>query len=431
MKLRELVNGGEASPALYTDELIFKNEMTRLFSNTWVFLGHISQAANTGDYFTTEIGTESVFVIRDSSGNLKCYYNYCPHRGAKLFTALSGNVKRIVCDYHAYAFSLEGQSKIIPMKDAYTSTQGESTCPNLSLHELAALDIYNGFIFGCQEKPRESLKDWLGDAGLTLDNFVDRSPEGRLEVVGPPLRWVNDCNWKMLMENLYDGAHVGAVHPSIGQSGAKLLKKRKDAGRSIPPLYEMAAGFWQKPEFVRNIGQTILTNGHCYNGGRMSTHAAYSDAGDYVDRMKQAYGEERATEILQWHLQNVGIYPTVHVKPTVQKLRVFKPLSPNKTLCETWVYKLVGAPDEVLERALKFAELLDSPGTLVSTDDHEAFSRAQKGMSSRRTKCISMHRGMGRSSRKDGVIVTEGDSEEAYIAMLDAWLDRMGPENIS
>lgn len=30
--------------------------------------------------------------------------------------------------------------------------------------------------------------------------MIDRSPQGRLEVAGPPLRYMHQCNWKMLVE---------------------------------------------------------------------------------------------------------------------------------------------------------------------------------------------------------------------------------------
>ena len=52
------------------------------------------------------------------------------------------------------------------------------------------------------------------DSLSSLDNMVDRSPEGRLEIAGPPLRYMHKCNWKMLVENQTDTCHPMVAHQS-------------------------------------------------------------------------------------------------------------------------------------------------------------------------------------------------------------------------
>jgi len=77
--------GAKTLPQQYfVSEKIFKEEQTKLFARQWVLVGHQSQIANAGDYFTAQVASESVIVVRDQRASIRGFYNVCRHRGRRL-----------------------------------------------------------------------------------------------------------------------------------------------------------------------------------------------------------------------------------------------------------------------------------------------------------------------------------------------------------
>ena len=70
---------------------------------TWI--GREMDAPKPGNYFTFKIADSLIFVIRDEKKNLRSYANICRHRLARLLKD-KGNVKAIVCPYHAWIYNL-------------------------------------------------------------------------------------------------------------------------------------------------------------------------------------------------------------------------------------------------------------------------------------------------------------------------------------
>lgn len=426
-----LVGDAKVDKRVYTDQAIFDLEMERIFEQTWVYVAHESQVAKPGDYMTTEIGKQDVILTRDEKSKIHIFYNRCTHRGAKLTIKDSGNVQQFVCNFHAYCFKTDGTLASIPLEDSYEDSGYGRCSPEMNLREVADVESYRGFIFARLRPGKIDLHSWLGDTKKTLDNFVDRAPEAEVEVVGRPYRWINPCNWKMLVENIVDGAHVVGTHPSIGQTGARLAKEYEVKNEAVPAVLQMAKGFWQPAQVIREMGVTVLENGHAYNGGRFSLHSGYSEVGDYVEALKNAYGEQRTDEILLQQRHNTGFYPNMHMKTMIQKIRIFKPVSPSKTLVECWVFRLKGAPDEILQRTLSYAEMLDSPATLVSSDDAEVMMRMQHGLETEAEQWVSMHRGLKRPVEKENdALHCEGDTELAFIHQYNVWKRLMCGETV-
>ena len=102
----------------------------------------------------------------------------------------------------------------------------------------------------------------------------------------------------------------------------------------------------------------------------------------YLGQMVAAYGEQRAHEILGEVRHNTVYFPNIMVKGAVQILRNFIPIAVDKTLVESWVYRLVGAPDKLYERALMYNRFINAPTSIVGHDDLEMYERAQEGLKS-------------------------------------------------
>ena len=68
------------------------------------------------------------------------------------------------------------------------------------------------------------------------------------------------------------------------------------------------------------------------------------------------------------------------IKGPIQLMRLFKPIAANKTLVESWTFRLVDAPDMLLERTLMYNRLINAPTSVVGHDDLEMYERAQEGL---------------------------------------------------
>jgi benzoate/toluate 1,2-dioxygenase alpha subunit len=55
---------------LYTDPQIFEDEMTFIFEQTWIYVGHESEIAHPGDYKTANIGRQPVIVTRGNDNEV-------------------------------------------------------------------------------------------------------------------------------------------------------------------------------------------------------------------------------------------------------------------------------------------------------------------------------------------------------------------------
>ena len=68
----------------YTSAEQVQKEIDVLFRKFPLILGHISQVAEPGDFFTHDATGVPILVTRTQDGALKAYLNVCRHRGARL-----------------------------------------------------------------------------------------------------------------------------------------------------------------------------------------------------------------------------------------------------------------------------------------------------------------------------------------------------------
>src|SRR5260370_34449358 len=89
------------------------------------------------------------------------------------------------------------------------------------------------------------------------------------------------------------------------------------------------------------------------------------------------------------------------VKGLIQLRRVFKPIAADKTLVESWTFRLVDAPDMLLERTLTYNRLINAPTSVVGHDDLEMYERAQEGLRVDANQWINVQRLYDPSERHD------------------------------
>src|SRR5580704_7843871 len=108
--------------------------------------------------------------------------------------------------------------------------------------------------------------------------------------------------------------------------------------------------------------------------------------------MEQAYGSERARAIVGEVRHNTVYYPSLTIKGAIQAIRVARPLAVNKTLIESWTFRLVGAPDPLLQRTLLYSRLINAPTSVVGHDDQHCYNAIQEGLANDGNEWVSLHR---------------------------------------
>ena len=417
-----LVREREIHKDCYIDPEVFALEMEHLFANTWVYVGHASQVPKPGDYFTTTVGDQPVVMVRHTDDTVRVLYNRCAHKGVQVAPEGCGNTGRFFrCPYHAWSYKTDGSLLAIPLKRGYDDAGFDECEARQGMRAVGAVQVYRDFVF-CRLAPEGiAFDEFFGESLSTLDNMVDRSPEGRLEVAGGVLRYLHRCNWKMLVDNQTDTCHPMVAHESSAGTAVKVWKAAPE-GTPKPMAVELFAPFVSGYEFFEKRGIRVWANGHGHTGVADSIHAAYSPVAGYWDRMVAAYGEQRAQAILGEVRHNTVYFPNIMVKGPIQTLRVFKPLAADRTLVESWTFRLVGAPDLLLERTLMYNRLINAPTSVVGHDDLEVYERSQRGLLVRAADWVNVARLYDPAERQRANAVTNGTSESQMRSQMRAWV---------
>jgi hypothetical protein len=109
------------------------------------------------------------------------------------------------------------------------------------------------------------------------------------------------------------------------------------------------------------------------------------------------------------------------VKGPVQILRNFIPLAVDKTLVESFVFRLVGAPDKLYERALMYNRFINAPTSIVGHDDLEMYERAQEGLLSNGNIWLDLHRLYEAGEPREATEIVNGTSERQMRNQFYAW----------
>ena len=103
-----LVQDERVHASLYTDPLIFADEMERIFHRGWVFVGHESEIPSAGDFVTRPLGEQPVIMTRTAAGEVAVLLNRCAHRGTLVCPVERGHARVFACPYHGWTYDVDG-----------------------------------------------------------------------------------------------------------------------------------------------------------------------------------------------------------------------------------------------------------------------------------------------------------------------------------
>jgi len=187
----------------YLDDSIYELEKDAIFFSSWIYAGHVSQLANSGDYLTCAIHDQNVFVVRDQSGELRGFYNVCQHRGHELLEG-SGNARAIICPYHAWTYGLDGT---LQGARNTTNVDGFNRC-EFSLKPVR-VEVFCGMVFINLDSDAVSLQEQSGDLEKEIREFcpgVDDLAFAQRDTYDA------SCNWKVMVDNFLECYHCAPAH---------------------------------------------------------------------------------------------------------------------------------------------------------------------------------------------------------------------------
>jgi benzoate/toluate 1,2-dioxygenase subunit alpha len=419
--IERLVEPDRVHRDVYTDPEIFRLEMERLWSRTWIYVGHASQVPNAGDFITLDIAAKPVIMVRHTDGSIRVLMNRCAHKGTKVVSDFSGNTGKVFrCPYHAWTYRTDGSLINIPLKDGYSGTRLEP----MGLQVVKNVETYRGFVFARLAEDGIGFRDYFGESLSSIDFLADRSPEGELELVGGCLRYLHNCNWKMFVENLNDTMHPMIAH--AGSAGiAKKLWEGKPADVAKPMAIEQFVPFVSDYKFFDDMGVRVYPHGHSFSGVNFSIHSAYSTVPEYEAAMKKAYGEERAQKILGTVRHNTVYYPSLTIKGAIQSIRVARPLAADKTVLESYTFRLKGAPEALLQRTITYNRLINSPMSVVGHDDLHCYRAIQEGLAAHGNDWVNLQRNFDATEVDAAEVTANGTSDISMRNQFRAWREFM------
>ncbi|MDZ7810782.1 MAG: SRPBCC family protein [Arhodomonas sp.] len=105
----------------------------------------------------------------------------------------------------------------------------------------------------------------------------------------------------------------------------------------------------------------------------------------------------------------------------MQAIRVARPISANKTLIESWTFRLKGAPEELLQRTQTYSRLINSPFSVVGHDDLHCYEAIQEGLLATGNEWISLHRDFDPAELEESERLDNGTSEISMRNQFRAW----------
>lgn len=407
----------------YADPALFEREMEYVFSRTWVYVGHVSELSQSGDYKATWLGRRPIILSRGRNGEIHAHINACRHRGMAVCRESAGNTSAFRCPYHGWTYGLDGHLLGVTDRKGY---RADFAAQIDGLIKVPGVQTYRGLIFCNLVEDAQPLIEHLKYVRPYIDFWADTSI-GEEHKLHPPHRFAYPGNWKMQPENSVDGYHPKFLHESAframsytyGEGGAgngsqprsvdRDFQKDNGASRGIPGGHGIAE---KRPEDMDEnvIGFTKLTK------------TSYDH---YRDKLIQAYGARRADEL--GCNRHIMIFPNLILMDN--NVRAVYPLTVDRTEVHSHFAEVQGVDAAVNQERL--ADLQARLGTtgLIAPDDQEVFGGNQTGLSAGLPEWFFLSRGLGlEHTSETGECVGSYSFETAMRSFWRQWANVIGEE---
>jgi glycine betaine catabolism A len=220
--LEEVKEGLPAS--WYFDPKHHELELSRIWRRSWIYVARSSEVGERRAYLNFSLAGQQILLVRDDEGTLRGFHNTCRHRGAELCVERRGVMRTssIVCPYHAWVYSLQGD---------LLRTSSKSIPTGFAAHDYSLYQVnvreWRGFIFVSLADNPPTLEESF-DFKMTR---LERWPLEELVVAHVDIKTI-ECNWKVFWENFSECLHCPGIHPKLCQLvplfGRGYIRERDD-----------------------------------------------------------------------------------------------------------------------------------------------------------------------------------------------------------
>jgi Rieske 2Fe-2S family protein len=188
---------------LYVSDEAFAFDTQVMLKSVWLYACTVAHVKNPGDYFVFELADNSIVIVRGRDNEVRAFWNSCRHRGAKICLEQRGRAPRLMCPYHQWTYGLDGQ---------LLAARSMAEDFDKSDHGLSPVTLENvgGLIFICLDDNPPPIDRVKADI---VDQIAMYDLE-KLKVVVQD-NYVEDANWKLVMENNRECYHCDAGHPEL------------------------------------------------------------------------------------------------------------------------------------------------------------------------------------------------------------------------
>ncbi len=356
---------GRIGPERYFDKDWMAREWEQLWTKTWLIAGPRSDLEEPGDYFTFEIGRESIIVALNDDGKVRAFYNACPHRGNRLALNDMGSTPRFTCAFHSWCFDLDGKCESITDESSFRP--GAMTArPNL---KAVRVEEKAGLIFVNLDADAPPLAERFG----LPDGYLEAYQLDKMKVVRHVVsEW--GANWKTGVDAFYEVYHLHAVHPQtstvMDDYGTQIDVYPHGFSRMIVPLAKKSP---------REDDQASVDPGLAYMIAEAGMNPeSYEGDATTVRKDIQAFKRKRADELgLGWDALvdgqltdswATGIFPNVQIGLHPEGAFLMR-FMPHPTDPERFYYDTITLYRPVDDESWKVPDWMGLPeGTDVSGD---------------------------------------------------------------
>jgi Rieske 2Fe-2S family protein len=360
--------------AFYSHDEVYRADLERIWRVGWLFAGHSCEIPKAGDYFTLEVGPDSIAILRGADGVIRGFHNVCRHRGSLICTESAGHAKKLVCPYHQWTYALDGSLIACRgMGDDFDKSQ-------FSLKQVTVHDFDGLIYFSLAKNPSDI------ERAREIISTLAR-PQGFAKAkVAKVVDYLVKANWKLVWENNRECYHCNINHPQYIKANfdhfnaddtTPRIKAQIDAAvrraQELPSLVDSTAtrkdgGMTTFPDVENNIwysaNRTPLVDGY----------VSESMDGKKVAPLMGDYSEFRCDTLRIRTLPNFWNHSSCDHAVSTRLL----PAGPQLTSIRVWW--LVDA-DAVEGRDYELAKLMPF-WQLTSEQDWEICERQQRGVNS-------------------------------------------------
>lgn len=350
----------------FVDPAILDQEREDIFGRCWLYAGHESEFAEAGSFLARTVAGRPIILTRAADGEMRAFFNSCPHRGNLVCREKTGKTKLFRCFYHSWNFDLKGALAGLPGPEAYS---GKWNRAEMGLRPVPRIESYRGMVFVCFDANVQSLVKYLAGAIEYIDLMLDFS-DAETEISEGEQNYCMRANWKLLVENSFDSYHGLPTH---GRYFGKFLNDVK-----------LGNGSWSELSEGESLGGKALAlgNGHALTENPARPTPLQIKSADELDRIKERlverFGQERADRISNFN-RNIFIFPNLFLIAYWRTIRTFYPVQPDYMEINAWCLVSKDDSSELRQSRLENFISFLGPAGFGTPDDVAALEGCQRG----------------------------------------------------